>query len=187
MSTVKNVVTVSDVIFGNKFENKNGVEVQPVNINIVEKLSQFKVNDDEEKEEKQIRQITINLSEFTRLLVLDGYLGLIKESDVPEEITDSKVILTKKYEDQVRCLKGAKLTIEREEIKEIVPDESKPITDDEGNPKLDDNDEQMYEPMVGEDGKPIKKLVGYGETRFTKIELTPAANELAKHIAFNKK
>lgn len=186
MSTVKETVTISDVIFGNKFENKNGIEVQPVNINLVEKLSQFKINDDEEKEEKQIRQITINLSEFTRLLVLNDMLALVKESDVPEEITDVKAQLTKKYEDQVRILKGAKITIEREEIKDVVPDETKPITDEDGNPKLDDNEEQMYEPMLGEDGKPLKQLVGYGETRFIKLELTPAASKLAEHIAFNK-
>ena len=186
MSTVKDTVTISDVIFGNRFENKNGVEVQPVNINIVEKLSQFKINDDDEKEEKQIRQITVNLSEFTRLLVLNDMLALVKESDVPEEIADVRAQLAKKYEDQVRILKGAKITVEREEIKDVIPDETKPLVDDNGDPKLDDSGEQMYEPLVGNDGKPVKKLVGYGETRFTKIELTPAATKLAEHIAFNK-
>lgn len=186
MSTVKNTVTISDVIFGNRFENKSGVEVQPVNINIVEKLSQFKINDDEEKEEKQIRQITINLSEFTRLLVLDDFLGLIKENDVPEDITEPKTQLSIKYADQLRCMKGAKLTIEREEVKEVIPDKTKPITDVNGDPKLDENGEQMYEPIVGEDGKPVKKLVGYGDTRFIKLELSSAAAKLAEHLAYNK-
>lgn len=186
MSTVRNTVTISDVIFGNRFENKNGVEVQPVNINIVEKLSQFKINDDDEKEEKQIRQITINLSEFTRLLVLDDFLGLIKENDVPEDVTEPKEQLSIKYADQLRCMKGAKLTLEREEVKEVIPDETKPITDENGNPKLDENGEQMYEPVVGEDGKPVKKLVGYGDTRFIKLELSSAAAKLAEHLAYNK-
>lgn len=185
MSTQRDVVTVSEIVFGNSFENKNGITVQPVNINIVERLNQFKKNDDDEKEEKEIRQLTINLSEFTRILVLNDYLALIKDSKVPEEITERKLQLAKQYEDQLRVLKGAKITIEREKIEEPEFDLSKPLEDKDGNPIMKDG-EQVYDVKVDDEGKPIKKLVGYGDTRFTKLELSAAAAKLAEHLAFNK-
>ena len=183
MSTLRTTVTISEVIFGNSFENKNGINVQPVNINTLEKINQFKVIDDE-KEQKDIRQLTIAMNEFTRLLAKGGWIAQIKESKVDETGKTQRDILNERYEDQLNCLKGATLVFDREEVKETVYDETKPVMNPDGSPKLDEN-EQVYEPLM-EDGKVVKKLVGYGELTFVSLKLTPEGEELAKFKAFNK-
>ena len=71
---MKNVVKVANVVFGAEIEN-NGFQVQLVNFNLIDPMEQFKVNDDGEKELKSVRQLTIRMSEFTRLLVLDDCLS----------------------------------------------------------------------------------------------------------------
>lgn len=184
MSTVRNTVTISNVMFGNEFENNNGIHVQPVNINTVERINQFKIVDDE-KEEKEIRQLTIGMNEFTRLLAKGGWIAQIKESKVDETGKTQKEILNERYEDQLNCLKGATLVFDREEVKETVYDETKPVMNPDGSPKLDDNEEQVYEPLM-ENGKPVKKLIGYGELTFVSLKLTNEGEELAKFKAFNK-
>ena len=185
MSTVRTTVTISGVEFGNPFENARGFRVIPVNINTNEKINQFKLIEDE-KEERNIRQFTINMAEFTRLLSKGGWLAYIKENKVNEEGKTEKQILDERYEDQRICLNGATLVFDREEVRETVYDETKPIMNEDGSPKLDENEEQMYEPLI-EKGKVVTKLVGYGELTFISLKLTDEGMELAKDKAYNKK
>ena len=182
----KDVITIADVMFGKVFTNKNQIDTQLVNLNTVEKIRQFRVNEDGEKEEVEKRQIAIPFSDFTRMLVLDGMLALVPESVVSEDAAskpknEQDAI---RFANQVRCLRGAKLTIKRDEDWEDVPDETKPVVDGEGNPVLDDNNEQTYHPLLGEDGKPVKKLVGYRNLEVVAIELSAPAAKLAEHLAW---
>lgn len=182
----KDVITIADIMFGKPFENKNGIDTQLVNLNTVEAVHQFRVNEDGEKEEVEKRQIAIPFSDFTRMLVLDGMLALVPESAVSGDATsrpknEQDAI---KFANQVRCLRGAKLTIKREEEFEVVPDETKPVVDGAGNAVLDDNEEQVYEPLLGEDGKPVKRLVGYRNLEVVAVELSGPASKLAEHLAF---
>lgn len=182
----KDVITIADVMFGKVFTNKNQIDTQLVNLNTVEAVHQFKVNEDGEKEEMEKRQIAIPFSDFTRMLVLDGMLALVPECELTaEDATKEKHKQDAiKHADQVRCLRGAKLTIKREEELEVVPDESKPVVDADGNAVLDDNEEQVYEPLLGEDGKPVKRLVGYRNLEIVAVELSGPASKLAEHLAF---
>ena len=161
---MKNTVKVANVVIGAEIEN-NGYQVRLVNINLVDPIEQFKVNEDGDKELKAIKQLTVRMSEFTRLLVLDEALALVPEKSVVDEEgrLNEQEKLSIRYEDQLRLLKGATISIDREEIKEDV-------LDDDGNPVKDD------------DGKVQKELVGFGETKFTKLELTSIAKKLCEKL-----
>ena len=161
---MKNVVKVANVVFGAEIEN-NGFQVQLVNFNLIDPMEQFKVNDDGEKELKSVRQLTIRMSEFTRLLVLDDCLALVPEKPLSDEENNLKdnEKLAIRFADHLRILKGATITVDREEVKEdVLDDDGKPVTDDEGKVK--------------------KNLVGFGETKFTKLELTPIAKKLCEKL-----
>lgn len=186
LQAMKNVITIADVMFGKVFTNKNQIDTQLVNLNTVEKIHQFKMNEDGEKEEVEKRQIAIPFSDFTRMLVLDGMLGLVPECAISEEDAskpkDEQDRI--KYSNVVRCLRGAKLTIKRDEDWEVVPDETKPKQNAEGEAEVDEYGEQVYEPLIGEDGKPVKKLVGYRNLEVVAVELSAPAAKLAEHLAF---
>ena len=183
----KDVITIADVMFGKVFTNKNQIDTQLVNLNTVEKVQQFRLNEDGEKEEVEKRQIAIPFSDFTRMLVLDGMLGLVPERELStEDASKPKDEQDKvRYADHVRCLRGAKLTIKRDEDWEVVPDETKPLSNEDGSPKLNDSDEQIYEPLLDEEGKPVKKLVGYRNLEVVAVQLSAPAAKLAEHLAFS--
>lgn len=185
MKTQKDVVTISEVNFGAKVTNEgNGFSTSIININILERLNQFKKNEDDEKEEKQVRQLGVRLSDFTRLIVLDEYLALIPEGDVDVNITDPKTIFDIKYAQHKSILKGAKLTINRERVESVVYDTEKPKTDSDGNPIVNEDGEVQYETKKDENGKDVMTLTSYGEIEFVELKLTNAALEKAKYLAF---
>lgn len=186
LQAMKNVITIADVMFGKVFTNKNQIDTQLVNLNTVEKIHQFRMNEDGEKEEVEKRQIAIPFSDFTRMLVLDGMLGLVPEHTLSDEDASKPKDEQDKirYADQVRCLRGAKLTIKRDEDWEVVPDETKPKQNADGEAEVDEYGEQIYEPLIGEDGKPVKKLVGYRNLEVVAVELSAPAAKLAEHLAF---
>lgn len=161
---MKNVVKIANVVFGVEIEN-NGFQVQLVNINLVDPIDQFKVNEDGEKELKSQKQLTIRMPEFVRLLVLDDTLALVPEKSVTDEENklSKQEILSMRFADQLRLLKGATVAVEREEIKEA---------------KLDDDGNEVKD----EEGKVVKELVGFGETKFNKLELTPIAKKLCEKL-----
>lgn len=182
---MKNVVTISDIMFGKPFENKNGIDTQLVNLNTVEKIHQFKMNEDGEKKGIEKAQIAINFSNFTRMLVLDQWLALmptVKLSDEQEALPKAErdAIV---YANHLRVLRGAKVTISRTEDTEVQYDETKPLKDEKGEPVLKDG-EQVYEELKDENDKVVKKVVGYRDLEVVAIELTPAASKLAQHLAF---
>lgn len=160
---MKNTVKIANVVFGAEVEN-NGYSVQLVNLNLLDTLKQFKVNEDGEKELKEVRQLTIRMSEFTRLLVLDDYLALVPEKmlNEDEQKLSNKEQLSLRFADQCRLLKGAEITLNREEIYEAELDDGKPIKDKEGND--------------------VKTLVGFGATEFTNVKLTPIAARVAEKL-----
>jgi hypothetical protein len=162
--TMKNTVKIANIVFGAEVES-NGHSVQLVNINLVDALKQFKVNEDGDKELKEARQLTIRMSEFTRLLVLDDYLALVPEKMLndDEQKLSNREQLTLRYADACRLLKGAEISLTREEIYE---DE----LDDDGNSIKDDED------------KPVRTLVGFGTTEFTSVKLTPVAARVAEKL-----
>lgn len=160
---MKNIVKIANIMFGAEVEN-NGYSVQLVNLNLLDTLKQFKVTEDGDKELKEVRQLTIRMSEFTRLLVLDDYLALVPEKvlNEDEQKLSNKEQLALRFRDQCRLLKGAEITLEREEINE-------PELDDDGKP-------------VEKDGKPVQNLVGFGATEFTSVKLTPIATKVAEKL-----
>lgn len=160
---MKNTVKIANIMFGAEIEN-NGYQVQLVNLNLLDTLKQFKVNEDGEKELKEVRQLTIRMSEFMRLLVLDDYLALVPEkvlSDDEQKLSNREQ-LALRYADACRLLKGAEITLEREEIYE-------PELDDDGKP-------------IEKDGKPVQNLVGFGATEFSSVKLTPIATKVAEKL-----
>lgn len=162
--TMKNTVKIANIMFGAEVES-NGHSVQLVNINLVDALKQFKVNEDGDKELKEARQLTIRMSEFTRLLVLDDYLALVPEKMLndDEQKLSNREQLTLRYADACRLLKGAEISLTREEIYEDK-------LDDDGNPIKDAED------------KPVQTLVGFGTTEFTSAKLTPIAAKVAEKL-----
>lgn len=161
---MKNTVKIANVVFGAEVEN-NGYSVQLVNLNLLNTLKQFKVNEDGEKELKEVRQLTIRMSEFTRLLVLNDYLALVPEKmlNEDEQKLSNKEQLSLRFADQCRLLKGAEITLNREEIYEAE-------LDDDGNPIKD------------KEGNDVKTLVGFGATEFTNVKLTPIAARVAEKL-----
>ena len=166
---MKNTIKIVE-IYGGKTIEQNGFNVQLVNISTFEPLLQFKVNEDGEKELKNVHQLTLRLSEFKKLFVLDDMLALIN----PKKLTDEEKNLTDEekfsiiYRDQIRVLKGAKLVIERDEILEN--------NDDEDNDEEENDQENDQE----------KKLISFGEMKFLSLTLTPAARQKAEKIVFEE-
>lgn len=184
MSKVKDTVTISEIMFGAEVENESGFKTQIININTVEPVNQFKVNEDGEKEEKQVRQLGIRMSDFTRILVLNDLVALIDTCDVADDVTDMKIRFAKQYKNQIKVLKGAKLTIEREEDKREMYDTTKPLVDEKGKPKVNEDGEPMYEPLKDAEGKVVKKLVGYTDIKYVKLELSQPAMKLAEKLVY---
>lgn len=185
MSKVKNVVTISDIMFGAEFENESGFKTQIVNFNIVEPLGQFKVGEDDEKEYKEVRQIGLRMSDFTRVLVLNDLVALIDPCEVADDVTDPKIRFAKQYKNLIKVLKGAKLTIEREEIKTTVYDETKPLLDEKGKQVVDkETGEPKFEVKKDENGKEVKKLTGYSDIQYVALELTQPALKLAEKLVY---
>lgn len=182
---MKSTITISEVFMNRSFTNENGLEIQLVNLNIVEKLPQFQVEEDEKKLIEK-RQFTIKMSDFKRLLVLDPMLALVpnvKLSEEEQQLPKNEQLMIQ-FGRQIQLLRAAKLTIDREEVK-TVEYSDKPVLDENGEPKKDANGDIVYEPQLDDDGKPKQHLVGFGETSFIKLELTSPAAKLAERFAFN--
>lgn len=182
----KEVITIAEVRFSKEFETESKFKMQMVNLNIVERLEQFEKDEDDEKVLVNKRQLGVRMSDFKRILVLNEWLALIPEEDLNEDQSkfekdkQSEIIFAK----HVRCLKAAKLTIEREEVFAPVYDTKKPLHDKDGNVVVDEDGNVQYEVKKDENGKDMKQLVGFGEMSFVDLKLTGAAEELAKHHAF---
>lgn len=151
---MKNTVKISQVYFSTPIEGDYGTYCI-ANINTIERIKQFKVNEDGEKEEVEVRQLSIRDNEFDRLLVANDYLAALPLGEVSDEdqaVMQRNQVLDIKYKRHMELLRGATLEIEREEIFESV-------VDDEGNEVKD------------EDGKVQTKLVGFGEMTIKSLKL----------------
>ena len=185
---MKTTFTVNGVKFAPVFENKErGYKTQLVNLYTDEKVPQFNVIDDE-KVYVEKRELSIPFADFTRLIAKAGWVAYIPLTRLStEEKTLNKHEMDKiEYSDHVLCLNGAVVTIERDEIRETVYDETKPLSNEDGTSKLDENDEQIYAPQVDKNGNPVTKTVGYKDLRIISVKLTDEGTELAKHHAFTK-
>lgn len=177
---MKNVVTITDINYGSSFENKNGIKTTIINLSLFEKLPQFKEDDENGgKVYREIKSYGINLSDFLRLFILDENLPYIDERRVDDSVTDPSERFKIKYHYHIKCMKGAKLTIEREEIEGIIYSDVI-AKDDKGKDIVDkETGEVQFEPKRDEKGNIVKKLVGFGDTKFVKLELTKRGSELA--------
>lgn len=183
--SVKEVVTISEVKIRSSFTNDRGIKVVPVTVNTIERVNQFQKDENDNKVLKSIRQVpNVNLSDFTRLLALSPYLPLIKKSAVSKTAAEDEQLNTM-YEDHLRCLGGAKLTLERVEIRDYEYTDE-PELDKDGNPKVDENEDVVYKKALDDKGNPITKLIGYGETSYLKLELTDPALDEAKRLIREK-
>lgn len=179
---MKNTFTVADITVGNEFKNEQEFAVQNVVFTTVEKLKQFeKVDGVKNLVERAI--FKLRKSEFTRLLALDAMLVLLPKGK-PQDGASAKEVLEVTYEDHLRLLHGAQITIEREErVETVFSDE--PVLNDDGTPKVDDNEDVVYKPLLDEEDKPVTRLVGFGETKLLKLELSaPAKKLLEKKLGF---
>lgn len=179
---MKNTVTIVSVFSGETFTNKQGFRTNLMNISTFEPYEHFEFNADGDKVLSRAREVAITRSDFLRLLVLDEDLPFINES----EITEREKQLSEgqqfdwRYHRQIKCMKSARLTIEREEVKTIVYSD-KVRLDEKGKEVVDpETGEVLFEPLLGEDGQPVTKVIGFGATRFVSLELTPRGRELAR-------
>lgn len=179
---MKNTFTVADITVGNEFKNEQEFTVQNVVLATVEKIKQFeKPNGVKTLVEKPI--FKLKKSEFIRLLALDSMLVLLPKGKA-EAGESPKEALEAAYEDHLQILHGAQITIEREERFETVYSDE-PELDKDGNPVVDSNEDVVYKPLLDEEGKPQQKLVGFGETKLLKLELSaPAKKLLEKKLGF---
>lgn len=151
---MKNTVKISQIYFSAPIEGDYGTYCI-ANINTIERIKQFKLNEDGDKEEVEARQLSIRDNEFDRLLVCNDYLAALPVEQVSDEdqtTMERNKILEAKYKNHIDLLRGATLEIEREEIYEN-------IVDDEGNEVKD------------AEGKPQTKLVGFGEMTIKSLKL----------------
>ena len=152
---MKNKVKIVEVKVSNTVEN-NGYDVRLININILNPRPCFKVNEDGEKELKDVRQLTIRLSELKRIFILDDMLALLPEAKIKKEKLNEineREALEIKYYRHFNALKAAELTVDREEVYDAE-------LDDEGTPVLNEN------------GEPKKVLIGFGKTNYSDLKLT---------------
>lgn len=172
---MKNTFTVAEITIGNEFKNEQEFAVQNVVFTTVEKLKQFeKVDGVKNLVERAV--FKLKKSEFTRLLALDTMLVLLPKGKA-QAGASAKEALEAAYEDHLQLLHGAQITIEREErLETIYSDE--PEIDKDGNPVVDANEDVVYKPLLDEEGKPQQKLVGFGETKLLKLELSQPAKKL---------
>lgn len=179
---MKNTFTVAEITVGNEFKNEQEFAVQNVVFTTVEKLKQFeKVDGVKNLVERAV--FKLKKSEFTRLLALDSMLVLLPKGKA-QDGASAKEVLEVSYEDHLQLLHGAQITIEREERTETVLSDE-PELDKDGNPVLDSNEDVVYKPLLDEEGKPVTRLVGFGETKLLKLELsTPAKKLLEKKLGF---
>ena len=183
---MKNTITIADIMFSKEFESESGFKTQLVNLNIVEKLLQFVKGEDDDKEEMEKRQFAVQMSDFTRILVLHPLLALVDEQDLTSEqkMLPKEQQLMLQYKNQIKLLKGGKLTIQREEVYQVVLDESKPKLDEKGQQIINEDGEPQFEVKVDENGKEVKKLVGFKDIQYLKLELTQPAERLAEKLVY---
>ena len=135
---MKNTIKIVE-IYGGKKTEQNGFDVTLVNISTFEPLLQFKVNEYGEKELKKVHQLTIRLSEFKKLFILDDMLALLE----PKKLTDEEKNLTDEeqfatiYSEHIKVLRGARLVIEREEILDNDDEDNDEDNDVENNAEKD--------------------------------------------------
>lgn len=185
---MKNTITISQVIFGNKFTNNQSFTKQGVDLLCLERVPQFEKNEDDEKVYKECRRFRIEMSDFTRILALNPWLSLIKKTTLTEEqqTLSDKEKAEVVYEDHARLLGSSTLEFEREEDRKTVYSD-RPVLDEDGNPKKDKNDEIIYEPELDDENHPKTVLCGFKETTFLRLTLSEPALELAKELAKTKK
>ena len=162
---MKNVVKIADVYLSKEVESKQGIKHRILNISLVEKISSFKIVEDE-KVEKKVSNLSLRESDFVRLIALDDTLALVEERTGDDSLSyeDNWSL---KHRDRIRCLKGASLTIDREIVEEEELNEDGDI-------------------VLDEEGKPIKKLIGFGETKLVSLQLTKAGERLAEKLVFGE-
>lgn len=166
---MKATVTISKVVFGAAVENNFGSTTQLVNFSLVEPLLQGKINEDGEKEIKSVRQMGLNINDFDRILCLNEYTAILPEVKLQEEQKKlpEQEQLAIKYENHIRALKGAKLTLEKEEVYEAETEE-------------DENGEVKNK--VDAEGKVIKKLVAFGDTKYISLTISPIAEQFCMNL-----
>ena len=162
---MKNTIKIVEVKISNTVEN-NGYDIRLININILDPIPCFKVNEDGEKELKEIRQLTIRLSELKRIFILDDMLALLPEAKIKKEKLNEineREALEIKYYRHFNALKAAELTIDREEVYDAE-------LDDDGNPIMD------------EKGEPKKKLISFGKTEYKALKLTAFSKKYIEKV-----
>ena len=169
---MKQTVKIADIYFSDPIENKeSGIKNVICNISTVEKVEKFKKDPDNEdiKILKKVNYLDCRLSDFKRIVVLDDTLAIVEDNVLSEEESklSEKDRYLLQYKNQIRCLKGATLTFEKECVYE---------------PELNEDGEEVKD----EEGKAIKKLIGFGETTFIKLELSQAGTKLAEKLAFGE-
>lgn len=179
---MKNVVTIVDLYYGSQFENKQGFKTTLVNMVLLEPLKQFRITEDGEKELVSVRQLALRVSDFLRMLVLDETLALMDKETSSAE--DEKIKFLEEYKNFIKVLKGAKLTLQREELTSKKFDVNKPLVDKDGKPLVNEDGEVMYDLLRDAEGNPVEDLIGFGETTFVKLELTSTAKRLAEKLVF---
>lgn len=179
---MKDVLTIVDVTYTPTFENKKGFKTKLVDLVLMQPLLQGKTSENGEKVLVSIKQYGVNLNEFKRILILDETLCLIEKEK--SSVEDETLKFFEEYKNHIKVLRGAKLTLEREEGKAKKFDVNKPLTDDNGKPLVDEDGEVMYDYLRDAEGNIVEQLTGFGDTKFVKLELTPTAKKLAEKLVF---
>lgn len=168
---MKNTVKVVNVKFNNEFENKNGIKQHTLQMLLVEPIMMGRVvkNDDERTEKvlKMSDRLVIDFKSFLKLIVMDDDLSQLDPMTSENEEWDKK--MTEMYSKHLGLLRGAEITLKREEITAPVYE-----VDESGEIRLDEDGN----PTIKIDGdKPVTKMIGFGETTFLDIKLTNGAQK----------
>ena len=191
MSKVTNTVKIVSAYFGAEIVNeKTGIKTRIVNFILDDKISRArKVEAD--KSVTQTRQYGISKGELDALLIQDELLAHLQfpftinsnnqvVKTIGSNLSDDDVkrlnellqtvegktdVLNQQYAEHFDKLRGATITILREEItKDLIDEDGQPMKDDQGNPKT--------------------VVIGYGESEIKSLTLTSVARKLIEKKIF---
>lgn len=191
MSKVTNTVKIVSAYFGAEVTNeKTGIKTRIVNFILDDKISRVRKVEDK-KNVIQTKQYGISKGEFDALLIQDELLAHLQfpftinrnnqvVKTIGSNLSDDDVerlnnalqtvegntdVLNQQYAEHFDKLRGATMTIVREEItKDVVDEDGQVICDDQGNPKTE--------------------VTGYGESEIKSLTLTNIARKLIEKKIF---
>lgn len=191
MSKVTNTVKIVSAYFGAEVLNeKTGIKTRIVNFILDDKISRVR-KVEAEKNVIQTKQYGISKGEFDALLIQDELLAHLQfpftinsnnqvvktigsnltEDDIKslndslQTVEGKTDVLNTQYAEHFDKLRGATITIIREEItKDLVDEDGQPLKDEEGNPKT--------------------VVIGYGESEIKSLTLTSVARKLIEKKIF---